>query len=42
MAPEREFYVTLVDGWSSRTNNTTKTFILDIAMVLETSLGSYY
>ena len=29
-----EFFVTLVDGRRSQTNNTTKTFILDVAMVL--------
>ena len=33
-----EFFVTLVDGRRSQTNNTTKTFILDVAMVLGTSL----
>ena len=32
-----EFFVTLVDGWRLQTNNTKKTFILDVAMVLETS-----
>ena len=30
-----EFFKTLVDAWKPQTNNTTKTFILDIGMVLD-------
>ena len=31
--PMVEFFVTLVDGWRSQTNNTTTNFILDTAIV---------
>ena len=37
-----EFFVTLVDGWSPQTNNTTKTFILDVMMVLDMSIWNNY
>ena len=34
--PKMEFFVTLVDGWRPQTNYTTETFILVVAMVLDT------
>ena len=37
-----EFYVTLVDAWRPQANITTKSFILDVAMVLDRSLWSSY
>ena len=40
--PKTEFFVTLVDGWKPQTNNATKTFILDIVMVLDMSLWNKY
>ena len=36
------FFVTLVDEWRPQSNNNTKTFILDGAMVLDTSLWNNY
>ena len=32
-----EVFVTVDDGWRPQTNNTSKTFILDVAMVLDMS-----
>ena len=38
VTPKIKFFVTLIDVWRLQTNNTTKPFILDVAMVLDTSL----
>ena len=36
------FFVALVDGWRPQIKNNTKTFILDVAMVFDTSLWNNY
>ena len=41
-ATSKMFFVALVDGWRAQTNNTTNTFILHVAMVLDTTLWNNY
>ena len=41
VTPKMEIFVTWVDGWRPQTNFT-KSFILDVAMVLDTSLWNNY
>ena len=40
--PKMQFFITLVVGWRPQTNDATRIFILDIAMVLDMSNQIYF